>query len=122
MENRESLAFLREYFRIPANKKIGWGIIEECLEKNGKTEYRPGVYIENSRVYLDIAKRRFFTQMSSPLISRCIHPAVKTRQGLACCYTAKDNKNLSIVRSRTYITDIFYPAIYSKELEENLLV
>lgn len=117
----ETLKFLREYFRIPASKKIGWAIIEEISE-NGATEYKPGIYIENSHVYLDIAKRRFFSIISNRIISRRVYPAFRTAEKLSYRYTAKENRKLSITRSKTYISDVYYSAIYSKELENEILL
>lgn len=117
----ETLKFLREYFKIPASKKISWAIIEET-SANGKTEYKPGIYIEGSNVYLDIAKRRFFSKVSNRTISRRVYPANRTTEKLSYRYTAKENPMLMICRSKTYIADVYYPAIYSKELENEMLL
>ena len=118
-ENKETLKFLREYFKIPANKTIGWAIIKEVADYPC---CKPGVYIEGSDLFLDIAEKRFYTNYSSPLIFRRAYPATRTAQKHTYRYTAKDNPQLSITRAKTYITDIYYPAIYSKELEKDKLL
>lgn len=112
--NKESLKFLRKHFKISARKKISWGIIEEKSTVNSQISYyKPGVYIEDSNLFLDIAARRFYTANSC----KKIYPATRKAERLCYRYTVKDNPELSIVRSKTYIADILYPTIYSKDLE-----
>lgn len=111
--NKESLKFLRKHFKISARKKISWGIIEEKSDVNNRISYKPGVYIEDSNLFLDIAARRFYTANGY----KKIYPATRKAERLCYRYTVKDNPELSIVRSKTYIADILYPTIYSKDLE-----
>lgn len=111
---KETLKFLREYYRIPRNKKIGWGIIKETTAAG--TEYRLGVIVRGTDLYLDVALRRFYSRVLRRSVSREIFPAVrKSCDTLNYEFTA-DN-GLSIKRSKTFITDIYYPAVYSKQLE-----
>lgn len=112
---KETLKFLREYYRIPGNKKIGWGIIEEKTAAG--TEYRLGVIVKGTDLYLDVALRRFYSRIVRRSVSREIFPAVRTScDALNYEYTAENG--LSIKRSKSFISDIYYPAVYSKELEE----
>lgn len=112
---KETLKFLREYFRIPGNKKIGWGIIEE-INASG-TEYRLGVDIIETNLFLDVALRRFYSKVQLRSISRKIYPAVR-RSCDRLNYEFVAENGLRIKRSKTFIADIYYPAVYSKELEE----
>ena len=48
--------------------------------------------------------------------------AIKDNSNDAYRYTAKENRKLSITRSKTYISDVYYSAIYSKELENEILL
>ncbi len=116
-----NLKFLQEYFRIPANKKIGWGIIE-TQEKDKDPVYALGIYIQNSNVYIDVGKRRFFSEVSNAMIKKKIHPARQIKSGFGCCYKAKDNPNIKIFRSKSYLADVYYTAIYSKDLEEDIIM
>ena len=54
--------------------------------------------------------------------SRRVYPANRTTEKLSYRYTAKENPMLMICRSKTYIADVYYPAIYSKELENEMLL
>jgi len=118
IKSAETLKFLRNYFHIPESRKICWGIIEEIVEN--ETAYRPGVCISGSSLYLDIAGRRFFSTVKTPKITRQIYPAVRRTVKDGFYFTAKE-KNLSIVRSKSYIADIYYPALYSKALEQDIV-
>lgn len=118
----ETLKFLRSYFQIPKNKKISWGIIEETAK--GETKYRLGVLFPNSKLYLDVARRRFFTETDSAVnncdITRRIYPAKRKCYGYAYYFTNKE-KNICVEYSKRFIADVYYFALYSKELENDIV-
>lgn len=112
---QETLKFLREYFRIPGNRKIGWGIIEE-ISASG-TEYRLGVDVRETNLFLDVALRRFYSKVQLRSVSRKIYPAVR-RSCDKLNYEFVAENGLRIKRSKTFIADIYYPALYGKQLEK----
>ncbi len=109
----ETLKFLREYFRIPKSRKISWGIVEETSATG--TEYRLGVVIRGTNLFLDVALRRFYSQVELRSVSRKIYPAErKSNDRFNYVFIAENG--LSIKCSKTFIVDIYYPALYSKQL------
>ncbi|MBQ8630412.1 MAG: hypothetical protein IJ479_01680 [Alphaproteobacteria bacterium] len=112
---KETLKFLREYYRIPRNKKICWGIIEE-ISASG-TEYRLGVDVRGTNLFLDVALRRFYSKVQLRSVSRKIYPAVR-RSFDKLHYEFVAENGLRITRSKTFITDIYYPVLYSRQLEQ----
>ena len=116
---KETLKFLREYYRIPQNKKICWGIIKEVSSTG--TEYRLGVIIKGTNLFLDVALRRFYSTVVLTRVSREIFPATR-RSCDKLSYEFVAENGLSIKRSKTFISDIYYPMIYDKHLEEETLL
>lgn len=118
----ETLKFLRSYFQIPKSKKISWGIIEETVK--GVTKLRLGVFFPNSKLYLDVARRRFFTETDSAVnncgITRHIYPAKRKLNGYSYIFTNKE-KNIGVEYSKRFIADVYYFALYSKELENDIV-
>ena len=115
--NYNSLAFIRRYYHIPASRRLSWALIAETV--HGKTEIRLGVvFIDSPYLYIDVAMRRFFTECGGA-VSRKAFPAVRTscRDGFA--YRTADG--LSKHTPRSYIRDIYFTSVYSRELLRQVL-
>ena len=118
-------------------KKVEWGLIEEITcpkEKNTwglivpngeqNVEYKPGLYIKNSRVYVDIFARRYFSTIElKDTITRKIHRArLKALQGGYIIIEARDDPSKHIVLGRHFVDDIYNVTVYGEWMEERLLL
>lgn len=72
----EKLEFLKGIFNLK-NKEVDWGVVQEnTYEDNEKVvEHKPGLYIKDSRVFVDLYARRFYSIIKLPEIKREILPA-----------------------------------------------
>lgn len=110
----ESKAFLCEYFHIPRTFKTQWCIVEEIIE--GKQYLRLGLWITDTLLYLDIAQRRFYTQGRCGQVRRMIHPAKRFCHERMWRFISTDMYKMHLEVPKSYIADIYYPAIYSQAL------
>jgi hypothetical protein len=115
-KNYESIRFLREYFHIPRTKKVSWCLVEEKNEKTGDRDIRLGLQIAGSDLYLDVAARRFYTAGTCGPITRNLYPAIRRSYNHVYWFIAGEQPYLSKEVSKTYIADIYYPAMYNKNL------
>lgn len=121
---RKDLKFLREYFKIPKSAKVCWGLIEEIVSGE-KPELRPGLIVAkrrngNEKIYLDIARRRFYTEIELCEVSRKIYPA--KRQCRSNCDIWIADNGLNARRGKGWVQDIYYPAIYNENFKNELLL
>lgn len=130
------IKFLKSIFHLQG-KNVEWGLIEEITypkEKNiwglteptGKqeVEYKPGLYIKNSRVYVDIFARRCFSTVNiKDAITRKIHRARwKALKGGFVVIEARDDSSKYIVLRRHFVEDIYNVTVYDEWMEENVLL
>lgn len=115
----ESMAFLREYFRIPKYAKTNWCIIEE---KNAdKIELRLGMQIGNSNLYIDVADRFFHTAGTCARLVRTLYSARKVAGDVSNVFYSNGERYLELELPKHYIADIYYPAVYQKSLFDDEL-
>ena len=86
-----TLRFFRVQFGLPARMPLEWCVVRETSRAG--SELRLGVALKGTGLYIDVAMRRFFSQVDIPLIERRCYPCPKH-----------------------YICDIYYPARFSREL------
>ena len=103
--------YLREKFNIPQYIKLSWGLIE--------SNYKPRLVLilHGSKVYLDIAYRRFYGCRNVEIL-----PAKRTRlskDAYLFSATKQDGKVLDRLVPTTYLRDVMYASSYSPDLEEN---
>lgn len=122
---KQDLKFLREYFKIPKYVKVCWGLVEE--ERVGiEVSVRPCLIVGTSheggkKIYLDIAQRRFYTEVSLQYFDRKVHPA-KRQCRKDCDVWITKNGRLNASRSKNWVQDIYYPTIYNKNFKDELLL
>ncbi len=121
---RQDLKFLREYFSIPKSAKVCWGLIEEKLHHE-EVALRPGLIVAkrrngNEKIYLDIAQRRFYTEIELCEVSRKIYPAQRKCRS-NCDIWIADN-GLNARRGKGWVEDIYYPAVYNENFKNELLL
>lgn len=110
----ESKAFLCEYFHIPRTAKTQWCIVEEII---GREQFlRLGLWITDTSLYLDIAQRRFFTQGRCGQVRRIVYPAKRIGSKQKWKFISTDMHKLTFEVPKSYIADIYYPAIYNAGL------
>lgn len=106
---------------IPKKRIYGGG-----TEPTGKqdVEYKPGLYIKNSRVYVDIFARRCFSTVElEDMLTRRIHRARwKALKGGYVIIEARDDPSKHIVLERHFIEDIYNVTVYDEWMEENVLL
>lgn len=136
----EKMNFLKKVFQLE-DKDVEWGIVEEIIRQDGKeeTEYKPGLYIKSSRVYVDLIARRFYSIVNLPEITRTIHPAnlILEGEGLniyrededgyyddddMAVLVAKDNEDIDCLLTSSFVDDIFGVTIYQPGMEEEFLL
>ena len=134
----EKLEFLKGIFNLK-NKEVDWGVVQEnTYEDNEKVvEHKPGLYIKDSRVFVDLYARRFYSIIKLPEIKREILPAkllivseetiftddeVDTSSEKKAVLIAKDNDSIKIVLPEDFIEYLFEDTIYNPGMEESLLL
>ena len=121
---RQDLKFLREYFKIPKSAKVCWGLIEENLHHE-EVAVRPGLIVAkrrngNEKIYLDIAHRRFYTEIELNEVSRKIYPAQRQCRKNYDIWIAANGLNAK--RGKGWVEDIYYPAVYNENFKNELLL
>ena len=81
---------------------MNWCLIIEAT-KLGK-EIRLGVKINKSNKYIDIAQRRMFSIISTPMVKRSVVFAERKAQGTNYVYSAGEQ---TLVKPKSYIKDIY---------------
>ena len=92
-----TLRFFRVQFGLPARMPLEWCVVRET-----------------SGLYIDVAMRRFFSQVDIPLIERRCYPAERISRGND--YEYRSAEGWSFTCPKHYICDIYYPARFSREL------
>ena len=104
-------AYLRERYQIPRKIEVSWGLIET------DDIARLALVLHGSKVYLDIAGRRFCNCKNVN-----IYPAKRTRLNEeSYLFSAEKPDGQLLVRRlpKTYLDDMLYAMHYSADLEEN---
>ena len=137
------LSYLKEVFDLQ-DRHVEWAIIEETRKRKEKIDrdmpdiladyldgYRikeestlkPGLYIKDSRVYVDLLARRLFSTINLPELSRKVYPARRNSiQGEGIMFEAKEDTSKRILLSSTFIEDIYNVTRYGEWMEERLLL
>ncbi len=107
-----TLRFFRDQFGLPARAALEWCVVRESSRTG--SELRLGVALKGTKLYIDVAMRRFFSQVDIPLIERRCYPAVRIDR--KSHYEYRTAEGLSLRFPKHYICDIYYPARFSREL------
>lgn len=110
---KETIAYLREFFRIPKGKRLRWCIVKEVSQSG--TELRLGVMFVGTNLYIDVAERRFFSATNCAGVERSVYQAWRKSLPNGCEFSSSDG-GLSIQKPRNYIADLYRSAVYDKEL------
>ena len=74
-----TLRFFRVQFGLPARMPLEWCVVRETSRAG--SELRLGVALKGTGLYIDVAMRRFFSQVDIPLIERRCYPAERISPG-----------------------------------------
>ena len=74
-----TLRFFRVQFGLPARMPLEWCVVRETSRAG--SELRLGVALKGTGLYIDVAMRRFFSQVDIPLIERRCYPAERISRG-----------------------------------------
>ena len=113
------LKFLKKVFNLHG-KKVSWGIIETITDKN--CQYHAGLIIKDSAVFLDVCERRFYSPVLLPEITRGIYSAQYIVDKNKVILTAFNEPEKCIILPKSFIKDIYGPAWYTPQLEQELLL
>ncbi len=103
--------YLREKFGIPAHIRLSWGLIET------KDGLRLVLKLQDSKVYLDIAERRFYGCKNVKIYQAWRTPLDKDTYLFSTIN--KDGHMLDKILPKTYLNDVMYATRYSADLEKN---
>jgi len=100
---------------------LEWAVIEETI--NGTTTIKPAVMLKNSRLFISLLERRFYTESRLPEFSRRVYPAkrINHSQGLLR-FEARKYPEKGVVVFKNFINDTYGVGWYSKDLEEQTLL
>ena len=110
--------FFRTYFGIPSSYALQWCVVEESSPIG--RELRLGVQLKGTKLYIDVAMRRFFHEIDCPAITRRCFPA--KRIAGKTHYNYRSSASLSITWPKSYIRDIYASSVFNKELIGGLLL
>ena len=111
--------FIRRYYNIPVRVRLQWCIVRERT-KDG-VEFRLGVALVGTNKYIDVAMRRFFSCVKCRAVERSYELAERHLEGDMYVYRAMDIL-LSISKPVTYISDIYFPTWYDKDMAGETLL
>ena len=74
-----TLRFFRVQFGLPARMPLEWCVVRETSRAG--SELRLGVALKGTGLYIDVAMRRFFSQVDIPLIERGSAGGMTTNTG-----------------------------------------
>lgn len=117
MKIQLSLGFFRDFFRIPKNMEIDWCILVERSPQGEKV--RLGVNLLAYNKAIDVAARQFVQVGTPTIVYYSAYPAKRR--------TVNDNvvfkgAGYEIKIPKTYVTDIYYRSVYSKEMLKDTLL
>ena len=117
MEKTLSLKFFRDFYRIPRTVGIGWCILVEH-SPNGET-VRLGVSLPADNKAIDVAARQFIQLGLPALVTYNAYPAVRKIEGDEVVFSGS---GYEIKVPKTYVADIYYRSVYSKEMVQDTLL
>jgi hypothetical protein len=129
----DDIEFLRDFYHLQG-KNIDWAIIEVCHpegkldinpmrinRKYPNSEFKPGLIIEGSRVYVDLYERKFQIPVVLGSSSRKAHPAELKSGGNDSEYAAlvaKEDPSMQIILPSSFVRDIHRQCWYGEWMEE----
>lgn len=120
METRSynTFRFFRHHFGLPARAGLEWCVVREITPAG--CELRLGIALKGTELYIDVAMRRFFSQVECPAITRRCHAADRIDRKDFYEYRTADGWTLS--RPKHYIRDIYRTSHFDKEMLSSLLL
>ena len=101
-------------------KTVRWAVIEE--KTDDEVEYKLGLLIKGSRLYVDVIARRLYTALNWPEISRQVYEARVIPSGDVIVFEDKKDANKRVVMPKTFFEDIYGGTVYDPSLEDRLLL
>lgn len=103
--------FFRQYFNLPRSIALQWCVVEEASPR--ETEFRLGIALKGTDLYIDVAMRRFFSRIDCPAIRRsyCLAKRVSKKD----CYEYRPSNGQILSKPKHYIRDIYSSSWYDKE-------
>lgn len=115
MNGNEFLKKLITLYRLK-DKDVGWGIVSDC------GNYMPGLFIKDSKCYVDIVSRRIRSIVSLIEIKREVFPAsCVTKDGITWLEAKDRSLNLSIEFPIDELWADYKYSIYGEWMEEEEL-
>lgn len=116
MKNSFNLKFFRDFYRIPKTVGVYWCIL---VERSFQGEnVRLGVGLADNNKVIDVAARTF-VQIGSFPVSYHAYKADRKVEGDEVVFTGS---GYEVRVPKTYVADIYYRSVYSKELAQDALL
>ncbi|MBR5725385.1 MAG: hypothetical protein IKX56_01475 [Muribaculaceae bacterium] len=121
----DDLEFLKDYYHLQG-KSIEWAVIEETSENNPqKNTTKPGLFIEGSRVYVNLLERKIQKPLNNLYgFSRKAYPAERVTAGNKSEYAvlvAKEDQTKQIILPASFILDIYRECWYGEWMEDGIM-
>ena len=97
-----TLRFFRVQFGLPARMPLEWCVVRETSRAG--SELRLGVALKGTGLYIDVAMRRFFSQIDIPLIERRCYPAERISRGDDYEYRSAEGWSFTSITFAIFIT------------------
>lgn len=110
--------FFREQFALPARMPLEWCLVRESTSQGA--ELRLGIALKGTPLYIDVAQRRFFSQIDIPLITRRCYPARRIDRKSHYEYRTADG--LILRTPKHYVCDIYFPVRFDRVLLKQTLL
>lgn len=102
------------------DKDVEWAVIEEKTPT--KTTYKPGLKIKGSSLYVDLLARRLYSPVELPEFKRKIYDAKVIDVDDMIVFVSHEYVHKQIVLPASFLTDMYLPIRYDKDLEGKLLL
>lgn len=114
--NKNTLKFIREVHHIPKSQKLAWCIIHYPNAERPERQLRLGVLLVGTDKAIDVADGVFVQNRSNQ------KAMVATREKLGdwYCYECEEGYVLRLPDS--FISDMYYNRIYSRDMMDNYLL
>ena len=121
----DDLEFLKDYYHLQG-KSIEWAVIEETFDnKPEKNTMKPGLFIKDSRVYVNLYERKIQTSLINFYgFSRKAYPAEKATAGKNAEYAvlvAKEDQTKQIILPANFVKDIHRECWYGEWMEDGIM-
>ena len=118
----ETIRYKKEDSENMVEEMISRALGEE-MKYEEESKLKLGLFIKDSRVYVDLFARRFFSTVNIDILERKVYPARRVSCGDGnVAFEAKEDTSKNLVFSKNFLQDIYGVTQYGEWMEERLLL